>query len=510
MEINKPQNNFKLYLINEKDSITIKINEIYNNHKYYYICNFSLEDITKIHKIFYLYNDNIEKLYNYLKKILEKKKITIKKEIINISLLINYILDDIEINIEFILSKISTNFINNINNPTIIENNNINIINYYKINENNLIQKENKNNILNNKNEIERYQKLFEYKMNQHIYFNSDPSKLNFNITITENCSSCRWTTNNSFYIFKSILNDYLVVYGNNSKNYSIEFYDITTKKLNENLTINNAHKDRIVNIKHYYYELKNQDLILSSSQDGTIKLWQLFSLKNLLILNHPIQRKDDFRLCCEMTFFNRIINDYYIITRRCNENEIKIWNNKGENINTYAIGGGTIYLNKYYYNNKSYLLCGGSESNIELRDVENGEIIHKYGDDCSHWVEIYEIDNEKRVIAANYKNCLIKIFDFNTETLIKTLIIEKQKEKHIFSFCLWNEKYILVGCLNSIKLFNIDEEKLIKEFNGIFSGWAVLSIFKFNHPILGDCIIANDFSGDSDRNGKINLLSIS
>ena len=346
--------------------------------------------------------------------------------------------------------------------------------------------------------------------MNQHIYFNSDPSKLNFNMTITENCSTCRWTTNNSFYIFKSILNDYLVVYGNNSKNYSIEFYDITTKKLNENLIINNAHKDRIVNIKHYYYELKNQDLILSSSQDGTIKLWQLFSLKNLLILNHPIQRKDDFRLCCEMTFFNRIINDYYIITRRCNENEIKIWNNKGENINTYAIGGGTIYLNKYYYNNKSYFLCGGSESNIELRDVENGEIIHKYGDDCSHWVEIYEIDNEKRVIAANYNNCLIKIFDFNTETLIKTLIIEKQKEKHIFSFCLWNEKYILVGCLNSIKLYNIDEEKLIKEFNGIFSGWAVLSIFKFNHPILGDCIIANDSSGEPDRNGKINLLSIS
>ena len=110
--------------------------------------------------------------------------------------------------------------------------------------------------------------------MNQHIYFNSDPTKLASNITITENCSSCTQTTNNSFYIFKSILNDYLVVYGNNSKNYSIEFYDISTKKLNENLTINNAYNDRIVNIKHYYYELKNPDFILSSSQDGTIKLW--------------------------------------------------------------------------------------------------------------------------------------------------------------------------------------------------------------------------------------------
>ena len=309
-------------------------------------------------------------------------------------------------------------------------------------------------------NESERNQKLFENKMNQHIYFNSEPSKLTLNTTITENCSSCTCTTNNSFYIFKSILNEYLVVYGNNSKNYTIEFYDITKKKLNENLSINNAHKDRIVNIKHYYYELKNQDFILSSSQDRTIKLWQLYSLKNLLILNHPTKIKDDFRLCCEMLFFNRTINDYYIITKIYNE--IKIWNNKGENINTYAFGGGTIYLNKYYYNCKNYLLYGGtSETNIELRDIENGELFHKYDDNCSHWVEIYEINNEKRVIAANYNNCFIKIFDFDTENLIKTLTIEKKG--NIFSFCLWNEKYILVGCSYSIKLFNIDEGKLIK-----------------------------------------------
>ena len=240
--------------------------------------------------------------------------------------------------------------------------------------------------------------------------------------------------------------------------------------------------------------------------EDGTIKLWQLYSLKNLLILNHPTQIKDDFRLCCEMTFYNRIINDYYIITKIYNE--IKIWNNKGENINTYKLGGGTIYLNKYYYNFKNYLLYGGtSESKIELLDIENGEIIHKYNDNCSHWAEIYEINNEKKVIAANYKTCIIKIFDFDTENLIKSLTIEKEKS-HIYSFCLWNEKYILVGCNSSIKLLNIDDGKLIKVFDGLFSS-CVLSIFKFNHQILGDCIISNDHSGESDNQGKINLFSI-
>ena len=152
-------NNFKIYLMNEIDSITLKIDEEYNNHNNYYICNFSLEDIVKIHKIFYLYNDNIEKLYNYLKNILLNKQLVIKKKVINITLIINYILDDIEINIEFNLSKVSPNLINNIKNSLLIENNNINKINDNKKNEINLIQKED-NNILNLENEIQRRKEL--------------------------------------------------------------------------------------------------------------------------------------------------------------------------------------------------------------------------------------------------------------------------------------------------------------------------------------------------------------
>ena len=281
--------------------------------------------------------------------------------------------------------------------------------------------------------------------MNQHIYFNSDPTKLASNITITENCSSCTQTTNNSFYIFKSILNDYLVIYGINSKNYSIEFYDITKKKLNENLTINDAHNNRIGNIKHYYYELKNQEFILSSSQDGTVKLWQLYSVKNLLILNHSAQNEDDLRLLCEMIFIDRSKNDYYIITGR--NQEIKIWNNKGENINTYAIEG-TNFLTKYYYNFKYYLLYGGGrQSNIEIRDIESCEIIHKYNEsNVCHWAEIYEINNEKRVISADYGDKFIKIFDFDTENLIKSFSIEENQDQHIFFFVYGMKKIFQQG----------------------------------------------------------------
>ena len=121
-----------------------------------------------------------------------------------------------------------------------------------------------------------------------------------------------------------------------------------------------------------------------------------------MLTLNDSTQVKDDFRVLCEMIFFNRIKNDYYIINSK--KKDIKIWNNKGVNINSID---GTIFLNKYYYNFKYYLLYGGDSSKVEIIDIENSEIIHKYFEYDSydshsmayHWVEIYEIYNEKKVI---------------------------------------------------------------------------------------------------------------
>ncbi len=41
---------YTIILINEKDSITLQINEEINSQKIKFICNFSLEEIVKIHK----------------------------------------------------------------------------------------------------------------------------------------------------------------------------------------------------------------------------------------------------------------------------------------------------------------------------------------------------------------------------------------------------------------------------------------------------------------------------
>ena len=263
--------------------------------------------------------------------------------------------------------------------------------------------------------------------------------------------------------------------------------------------------KNRICNIKHFFYELNNQDFILSSSIDKSVKLWELYSLKNLLTINHFTE---DYCVVSEMIFFNRIKNDYYIITGTTQE--IKVWNKKGENINTYNYESEEPgnFLNKFYNKYRCYLIYGSKK--LVLLDIENGEIIHEYGEDndkAYHWAEISSLYDKKRVIGAHYEDGFIKIYDFDSEKLVKKFSFTKNE--HNFSFCLWNEKYIIVGYLYSLKIFNIEEGSLIKEISG-FPGWGVLTIFKFYHPSLGDCLICNCHSDDPDCKGRISLLSIS
>ena len=208
------------------------------------------------------------------------------------------------------------------------------------------------------------------------------------------------------------------------------------------------------------------------------------------------------------MIFFNRTKNDYFIIS--ATNQEIKIWNKNGENINTYNIEKDyPIFLNKFYNEFRCYLIYMNKK--LTVRDIESGEIIHEYGEENEkghyHWAEVSFLYDKKRIIGAHYDDGFIKIYDFDTEKLVKKFSYEKNE--YNFSFCLWNEKYIIVGYIYSLKIFNIEEGILVKEINSLFSGWGILTIFKFYHSSLEDCLICNCHSGASDEGGKICLLTI-
>ena len=69
-------------------------------------------------------------------------------------------------------------------------------------------------------------------------------------------------------------------------------------------------------------------------------------------------------------------------------------------------------------------------------------------------------------------------------------------KYAQIREICLWDENYLFLGCDdNKIKLFNLNEEKEIKSFNG-HKDW-ILSIKKVLHPKYGECLISQGYEKD-------------
>ena len=110
----------------------------------------------------------------------------------------------------------------------------------------------------------------------------------------------------NTFSVFQSVNKIFYLIYSN--KNNSIISYDIVNnKKLNE---IKNAHEKIIINFKHYFYENKRRDLLMSTSINN-VKIWDPKKFECLLNIKKEYSHTY-FTTAC---FYEFSENEIYIIT---------------------------------------------------------------------------------------------------------------------------------------------------------------------------------------------------
>ena len=102
----------------------------------------------------------------------------------------------------------------------------------------------------------------------------------------------------------------------------SIIFYDINNN--NEIKKINNAHDQNIYTIKHYPYD--KYDIILSTSYNNDIKIWNYNDCSNILTISNIFENNKYVYSAC-------IIFDENNFNIFCTgqHNYIKIYNSKGE-----------------------------------------------------------------------------------------------------------------------------------------------------------------------------------
>ena len=506
-------------------------------------------DLKNINKLLYTFFNEIKDVYNFYDKILIKNKVKLilieDKINLNFKNIIN-LDNEIEINLEFKKIKINKDDIlyNLINEVNILKNklneNKENKMKEYINNKDNEIKneiiKENKKiieekiNIIDNKykekiNEIKKEYEdkikefknkqneiiseinknlnllLNEYKIKKEKEKEKEIERLNndnvnlindfkcYNINTMNNniiSNNLKITYMKSVAVYNIIKNNeilYEIAYPDNKNGYNIIIYNILLNNITNK--INNAHSNDIHKIKHYYDSLSKNHLLLTSSEDKSIKIWNISSnpISNILKINNCFDG-DNYSPFCML--FNK--GDYFILGGSRNKKK-QIWNKNGNLIG--PIEKSNLNYGKFiettYIENKPYVLLSG-ENHSECYDYNNN-IIKTYKSN--------KYNNEHRIINLFKKNEIIYlisgdsdgnviIFDFISTNEISSISVGNYR---LFSLCSLNEKYILVGGNNKeLKIIDFDNKSIVKNYsahNNFIGG-----IEKIKIPEKGEYII--------------------
>ena len=298
------------------------------------------------------------------------------------------------------------------------------------------------------------------------------------------------------FIVFKSFNRILYLIYSDNNKSI-ISYNIIDNKKINE---VKNAHKDYISSFRYYLDNTNKRDLVISLSSNlhySNIKLWDINNLE--LILN--IEKLTNYGFLKSACFLNDNKGSYivvcFVIYHKNNPEAIKVYDfdgNKTKEINDSE--DNSYYIDNYYDDdlNKNFILTGNL-GYIKSYDYNGNKIYHKYYEYseniCGH---LSIIINKKKEITELIESCCdgnIRIWNFHTGKLLKKIRVSNNYS--INGLCLWNNKYLFVGCYDKeIKLIELSNGNIIKHL--ISYEKRVLTIKKIYHIKYGYCLISQGY----------------
>ena len=162
-----------------------------------------------------------------------------------------------------------------------------------------------------------------------------------------------------SVAVFSLIKNNerfYEVTYPDNKNGYNIIIYNLLLNRI-EN-TINKAHSNEIHKIKHYINPSNKNHILLSSSSDNSVKLWNISSnpITNILSINNCFDGERFSPFCLMFK------EESFFIFGGSRDKKKKIWNQNGiliGNIEKSNLNYGR-FIETAYLTNKTYILLSG------------------------------------------------------------------------------------------------------------------------------------------------------
>ena len=316
----------------------------------------------------------------------------------------------------------------------------------------------------------------------------SDPQKIALEKEITK--ESFGGYNLRNLNILVNLNNILYLIYSKEDK--SIITYDLINNKIiNET---KNAHEKFITNFR--YQKIGDRDIIMTiSCEDNNLKLWNFPSWE--CILN--IKNINSSGILKSGAFLNEN-NQYYIVTSNAlipylqeNLEGIKVFDLQGNKVKEIPNSkDDTFFLDIYYDEaNKKNFIITANVGSVKSYDYTEGKLFQLYKDTegQQHYTIIQHKENNMLKLIGSSFDGNVRIWNFNTGELLKKINVY---EDFIYDICLWNNKYLFVGCLKSrIRLVDLEEGKVIKTFEAT-KGFPV-TINKFVTPELGECLISQN-----------------
>ena len=303
------------------------------------------------------------------------------------------------------------------------------------------------------------------------------------------------YSLDNTFSIFKSISDNFYIVYSDANKSL-ITFHLDDSKRINE---IKNAHNEYISNIRHYLDVSKKIDLIMSlSAKDNNLKLWDFKKLECLLNLK-DVNSDGELYSACVLNDNNQnyIITSKYYWINVTYEN-IKIFDLKGNKIKEINDSDDNTYFIDSYYDeqlSKNYIITG-NEGYTKSYDYITNTLYFMYIDIDSNGENRSIIVNKYEGITELIESSMdgkVRIWNFHSGELLNKIEIS---ENWLYGLCLWDNKYIFVGCSDkTIKVIDLKNLKIIKNIIGYSE--FVLTIKKIFLPKYGQCLISQGYGNE-------------
>lgn len=331
------------------------------------------------------------------------------------------------------------------------------------------------------------------YKDNDsNIIFKKDPGNFEQKLKPYKSCKK--------FTAFNNKEGEPIIVYTDEENN--INIYNLG---LNENEKINcikNAFEGNVQWCRYYKNMKSQQDLILVTSSDNRVRVWDINKKENIPEVDLGI---DSINSACLLS--HEKIKNNYIITDIKDNKGIQMWNMDDidkEHSNIIETYSNVHFIDIYYTEGGSIYIINGNSGCVEShkfypKDDPKPNLIYKKNNFNQDFINVIIAESDCGDSTKILGCTQVKIVGWDFYKCEEIFCIDNFESGIKYrDFCLWNYNYLLICCKNEIRIVNLyykDVEITLKTNNSELNNFR--NIRKFKHGKEGECFIVSDSEGE-------------